>query len=429
MNWKRVATAIVVSQLAGLGAAWAQTPPPPDEDEAAPADIGDTAPSDGEVTQPPEPEEVVAEEVAPAEIEREEKPSEVGYDKGFFIKTGDGKYALKLSGRVQPFYTGTFNKGDGNDKHAFEVRRGRITIEGHAHSRSVGYKLQTDFGKGFLTLKDFHGDVKLADDVWLRFGQWKRPFSRQQINSSGRLEITDRAITDKAFGTGRDIGVALRNDYEKSPDFEWIVGVFNGSGDAAKFVPTVNDDGEVTGGAFTNVPGKFRPAVIGRIGLNDGGIKGYSEADLEGGPLRWGAGASVWIEGDYDGGENAQQKVELDYIVKASGFSTTGGFYAMTSQTDKQPFSSQELSHVGFHLQGGYMMTPHVQGVARFALVDAQTDFEDGSVKDQQEISIGGNYFGFGHDAKLAGAVRFIKTGDAELTDSVLLEIGANIGF
>lgn len=431
MNWKRAATAIVVSQLAGLTAAWAQSPPPPDEDEAAPSDIGDTtAPPPGEEAAPTgEPEEVVAEEVGEPEIERAEKPSEVGYDKGFFIKTGDGKYSLKLTGRVQPFYTGTVNKGDGNDKHAFEVRRGRITLEGNIHTKSLTYKLQSDFGKGFLTLKDFHADVKLTDTVWLRAGQWKRPFSRQQIGSSGRLEITDRAITDKAFGAGRDIGVALHNNYEKSPDLEWALGVFNGTGDGAKFVPTTNDDGEVTGGAFTNVPGKFRPAVVGRIGLNDGGIKGYSEADLEGGSLRWAAAASVWIEGDYDGGNNANQKVELDYIVKASGFSTTGGLYAMTSQTKAQPFSSQELSHVGFHLQAGYMVTPRFQGAARFAMVDAQTKFEDSAVKDQQEISVGGNYFAFGHDAKLAGAVRFIKSGDAKLTDSILLELGANIGF
>ena len=38
----------------------------------------------------------------------------------------------------------------------------------------------------------------------------------------------------------------------------------------------------------TNVPSKFRPAVIGRVGINRGGIKGYQEADLEGGPLRFG---------------------------------------------------------------------------------------------------------------------------------------------
>jgi hypothetical protein len=90
--------------------------------------------------------------------------------------------------------------------------------------------------------------VKLADNVWLRAGQWKRPFSRQQIGSSGRLELTDRSITDKAFGAGRDIGLAVHNNYEKSPDLEWALGVFNGTGDGARLVPTFNGDGEVTGG-------------------------------------------------------------------------------------------------------------------------------------------------------------------------------------
>lgn len=435
MTTKRVTLAIIVSQFAALAAASAQPLPPPEDDEAAPGDLGDpaTVPPDEGVVPPAEPEETVAEEVGEAEIDRGEKPTEVGYDKGFFIKSGDGKYSLKITARVQPFYTGTFVEGQsvsgaGADRHAVELRRGRLTLEGNAHTKSLLYKLQTDFGRGFLTLKDFHFDVKLGEDMWLRAGQWKRPFSRQQINSSGRLEITDRSITDRAFGAGRDIGIALRNDYEKSVPVEWTFGVFNGSGDAARFTPTFDDDDVINGGSFSNVPRKFRPAFIGRVGLNSDGMKGYSEADLEGGPMRWGAAASMWLEGDYDGGNNAQQKVELDYIVKVNGLSTTGGFYAMTSQTDAK-VSDQELSHIGFHLQGGYMLTPKIQGAARFAMVDAQTDFEGGSVPDQQEISVGGNYYAFGHDAKLAGAVRFNKVGDGSFTDAVLVEIGANVGF
>ncbi len=427
MTMKRAAIATVVTQLLGLAVASAQpTRPPQDEDDPATGELGGSeppaegTPDQGTPTDAAT-EEVVAEEIGEPVIER---GAEVGYDKGFFIKSADGLYTLKLTGRVQPFYAGTFVKG-GDDKHAFEVRRGRLTFEGNIHTRSLLYKLQTDFGKGFVTLKDFHVDAKLADNVWLRAGQWKRPFSRQQINSSGRLEITDRSITDKAFGAGRDIGVAIRNDYEKSPDIEWIVGVFNGSGDGASFVPTVDSTGAITGGAFTNVPKKFKPAFIGRVGLNDGGIKGYSEADLEGGPLRWGAAASVWIEGDRDADDSSNQKVELDYVVKASGFSTTGGFYGMSSQTGIKTFSDQELSHVGLHLQAGYMVTPTVQASARYALVDAKLD----ATKDQQEISVGSNYYAFGHDAKLTGAVRLIKDGAAKFSDDLLFELGANVGF
>lgn len=437
MTTKRVALAAVLTQFAGLAVATAQpTPPPPDEDEAQPGDIGTESepPAEG-MPVPVEPAEEVAEEVAAPEIDRGEGVAEVGYDNGFFIKSGDGKYSLKITSRVQPFYNATILSGEGNaDRHSFEVRRARLTLEGNIHTKALGYKFQSDFGRGFLTLKDYHIDAKLADDVWLRAGQWKRPFSRQQINSSGRLEIASRSITDSVFGAGRDIGFALRNDYEKSPDLEWIVGVFNGQGDGSRLSGTVEVDpttgeGTVTGGSFVNVPTRFRPTFVGRVGLNNGGIKGYQEADLEGGPLRWGAATSVWIEADRDADDRSNQKVELDFIVKSNGFSSTGGFYGMSSQQGVKTFSDQGLSHVGFHLQGGYMVNPTVQAVARYALVDVQTDFESATAVDTQEIAIGANYFAFGHDAKLQSSVRLVKPKGADLLDAVLVEVGANVGF
>ena len=434
MTTKRAAVAALLTQIAGLAVATAQTPPPADEDEAQPGDIGTTAepPAEGAPADATS-EETVAEEVAPPVIERESTGS-VGYDKGLFIKSADGKFEIKISARIQPFYSGTFVKGDGNpDKHAFEIRRTRLTLEGKVHS-NIGWKFQTDYGKGFLALRDAHFDVKVGNDMWVRAGQWKRPFSRQFITSSGRLELTTRAITDVAFGAERDIGIALRNDYEKSPDLEWIVGVFNGQGIGSKLTGTVETDpmtgdGTITGGSFTNVPSKFRPVLVGRVGLNQGGIKGYQEADLEGGPLRWGAGASVWIEADRDADDKANQKVELDFIVKNNGLSVSGGLYGMSSQQGVKTFSDQALSHVGFHLQGGYMVNKLFQGVARFALVDVQTDFESASAADQQEIGLGGNYFLHGHDAKFQAAVKLLKVGDGSFDDAIIGEVGANVGF
>jgi hypothetical protein len=436
MITKRVVLATVLTQLAGLAVATAQpSPRPPDEDEARPGDIDTTSepPAEGEAAPPAEDEEVVAEEVAPPIIDRAPTGS-VGYDKGFFIKSDDGKYELKITGRIQPFYSGTFNKGEGAaDKHAFEIRRTRLTVEGKIHS-GVGWKLQADYGKGFLTLKDAHFDWKVADGVWLRAGQWKRPFSRQQINSSGRLELTTRAITDTVFGAERDIGFAIRNDYEKSPNLEWIVGVFNGQGVGSRLSGTVetdptSGDGTITGGSFTNVPSRLKPAFIARVGLNEGGIKGYQEADLEGGPLRWGVGASVWIEADRDKDDKSNQKLEVDFIVKAQGFSATGGVYGQSSQDGLKTFSDQGLSHVGFHLQPGYMIDKHWQVAARYALVDVQTDFESATNADAQELGLGGNYFAFGHDGKFQAAIRIVKPKGAELTDSIVGEVGAHVAF
>ncbi len=398
-------------------------PVPPAAPPALPPD-GTTTPVIEDVP-PPLPAELPPKAAKPA--------GTAGFDKGFFIKSDDGKFSLKLNGRVQPFYTLTRTTEPRDYASAFEIRRARLSLGGNIHSKQLSYKFQADFGKGFVSLKDFHADLEVAEDTWIRVGQWKRPFSRQQINSSSKLEVTDRAITDKAFGAGRDIGIAIRNDYEKSPELEWIVGVFNGTGDGSriKSVTTIDD---MTGDATTvttlptNVPAKLKPALIARVGLNRNGLKGYDEPDLEGGPLRWGVGASVWLEGDYDDDDKSNQKVELDYIAKVEGFSTSGGVYAQTEQ-DGPGVADAAKSLVGFHVQAGYMAMPKLmQVVARYGLV-SDLVADDKTARDQQEISVGANYFGYGHDAKLAGAVRLIKTGDAGFTDVILFELGTNIGF
>lgn len=423
MKHRRVGLAALVTLA--LPAAVAVAQPDVDESDPAPGDLapdGETVVESDEVIGPddgpPPPDDEPIEEVGGKPV--------AGYDKGFFLRSQDQRFSVKISGRVQPQLVMVRTKDPAADwQGRFQIRRARLTFEGNLHGKDLLYKFQTDFGRGFATLKDFYVDARVSGDAWVRAGQWKRPFSRQQIASSGRLELVDRAITDRVFGAGRDIGIALRNDYEKSPEIEWIVGVWNGTGEEPLFRPDLNDLGELEGGSFTNVPREFLPAFVGRIGVNSGGIKGYSEADLEGGPLRWGAAASFWLEGDFDRDDASNDKVQLDYIVKANGFSSTGGFYAMTQQTDTQVLSSQELALIGFHVQAGYMLSKEWQVAARYASILDQAE----DPVDQAEVAIGANFYGWGHDAKVAADVRMLQTGESELLDNVAIELGANVAF
>ncbi len=168
-----------------------------------------------------------------------------GYKKGFFISAEDGSSTLKINGRVQARFNYEGLEGIDNgadDEYQFSVPRARLTMGGHLWSKDLKYKFQTDFGKGGAALKDFYVDFKLMDDwIYFRTGQWKRPFSRQQLNSSARLEFVERALTDKAFGAGRDIGIALHSN-AKNDGFEYTVGLFNGTGDKGKFSGSANVD-------------------------------------------------------------------------------------------------------------------------------------------------------------------------------------------
>jgi phosphate-selective porin OprO and OprP len=372
---------------------------------------------------------------------QEAKPL-AGYEKGFYIRDDKGLFELVVNARVQGRFAFTSAEAHETDTDGaalsatsreeteqFSVPQARLKLSGHVFSERVGYQVQADFGnKGQPALITAYGDFALVPGaLHLRAGEWERPFSRQQITSSGSFHLVDRAITDKAFGAGRDLGVALHNDYEKSPKLEWALGVFNGTGDKPWFVgdvsSTVNADGTVTSTAsskssFTNVPDELKPAVVGRLGFNVGGIKGYSEGDLEGGPLRLAVAASAQASFDNDDTGAAGTRADVDFILKAHGFSLDGAVYVAAAEKEGgSGFADQEYAAWGLHAQAGYVFAGHVEPVVRYALVDL-----DGDDNDTQELLGGVAAYFFKHNVKWITEAGPVLREDAagDLTDFVL---------
>ncbi|MFT5430054.1 MAG: hypothetical protein ACI9OJ_000727 [Myxococcota bacterium] len=300
---------------------------------------------------------------------------------GFFLADESGDNKLVIQARVQTRLE--WNVLEGSDGIAFSVPRARLTLKGRVFDPRLTFKFQTDFGKGSVALKDFYADWRFVKG-WLHFrvGQWKRPFSRQQINSSGALNFVDRAITDKGFKAGRDIGIAFHNNYEKSPGFEWALGLFNGTGDKGQF----------TGSGFTNVPRRFLPALVARVGFNHGGIKGYTEPDLKGGPLRFAIGASTVANFDVSENDTASVYGGLDLALKAHGFSANAAAYVSAIGN---AISAVEFDALGGHVEAGYVIAGVAQPMLRYAAIDP-----DGADNLVQEASVGLNIFAFGHGLK-----------------------------
>lgn len=322
-----------------------------------------------------------------------------GYDRGFFLQSDDGDYRLRIGGRLQARYEyENVDEGAGEDREheqAFSIPRARLKLSGHVFDPAWNYAFQADFGRGFVTLKDGYVEYR-APRVRLQVGQFKRPFSRQQITSSGDLEFVDRTLTDRAFGAGRDIGLMAHNGLGRD-GFEWAAGVFNGTGDSARFRGTAEVDpatGEGTAsGSFSNVPATFAPAIVGRVGYNHGGIDAYSEADLDGGPFRFAITASPMVVFDADDDGESKVAAEADYNLHVEGFSTTGGVYWMSE--DER--NAAAVSTIGLHVQAGYVIAGLFQPAVRFALVDPEGDDNTAT-----ELAAAFSFYFFGHSVKWA---------------------------
>ena len=310
--------------------------------------------------------------------------STAGWDKGFVITDSKGDFKLKVGARVQARYaleSIEVPDADRENHQAFSIPRGRLKLSGHAWSPQWSYLFQADFGKGKTALKDFYIEYEaMPDALILTFGQFKKPFSRQQMTSSGDLELVDRATTEKAFNAGRDVGFMLHDGTAQA--FEWAFAVMNGTGDANPH------------------PDDFKPTAIVRLGYNHNGIKGYSEADLEGGPLRFSVGAGANIDLNLTNDDQDQVVIaNVDYMLKASGFSSTGGVY-----------DNLDTEALGFHVQAGHVFAKMYQPVVRFAMLMPKDG--DPTLVERKDITGGFAIYLYGHKLKWQSDVTAVMLAD-----------------
>jgi hypothetical protein len=103
----------------------------------------------------------------------------------------------------------------------FILNRARIALSGFAW-KNTQFKVEESLSdQGNTRLRDFYlNQVFLDGAVQLRAGQFTRPFNRQEIVSDFATEFVEKSNTNTWVGVqgGRDVGVALTNGYEKSPD-------------------------------------------------------------------------------------------------------------------------------------------------------------------------------------------------------------------
>ncbi|MFG0329487.1 MAG: porin [Phycisphaerales bacterium] len=138
-----------------------------------------------------------------------------GYDNGFFIANDDGSFYMNIY--LQSQFRWVWNSreeagtGELEDNFGFENRRTKIGFKGNAFGDEFTYKIQGGFDRdgGTFVLEDAWGAYDLGDGWEFQWGQFKAPFTREELISSMHQLAVDRSLVNELVTGDRTQGVML----------------------------------------------------------------------------------------------------------------------------------------------------------------------------------------------------------------------------
>ncbi len=351
----------------------------------------------------------------------DELPS-VGFKlgKGLKIESPDGLWSLNTHMRAQ--FKALLAEGDEGAALGFQIRRARLTFKGKLGIEDVSYKVQLAFSpedvgykNGVVTTSpalDWHIDFKQLESANLRVGQYKAPFTREQLTSSGALNLVDRSLTHNEFTLDRDIGVMV---YSKAPagldKLRYNAAIMSGEGKNKRDVVDVGllyvarvdfmplgafKDMKLTDFDRSDEPKVAVGAAFAYLAdaKKDEGIKGNTPAD---------------------GGTTDTLNATVDGVFKLKGLTVNGAWHwrqgTRNPGTDLQDDGTLLIEDPrdgwGWYLQLGYLLPLEsaVEVAGRFSQVRASQSRAT-SLPDGNELTAGLNWYINGsHMIKLAGDI------------------------
>ncbi len=135
---------------------------------------------------------------------------------GLRAETKDKKFTARIGGRINTDFTAGSVSDDlkdevGDFKNGVEFRRARLYMQGTAYE-NFDYKIQLDFAGGDAAFKDVYMGYNGIPYVGgIRVGQFKEPFSLEELTSSNQITFLERALPNEALVPSRNTGIMLYN--------------------------------------------------------------------------------------------------------------------------------------------------------------------------------------------------------------------------
>jgi phosphate-selective porin OprO/OprP len=341
-------------------------------------------------------------------------------------------FYMELSNRIQPRFTyqipddsvklpGTENAGD--SKGNFRIRRAKMKFEGWFYKPELAYEVQLNWpdvtgspASRFLEDANIDFDPTKKKQFRIRFGQFKAPYGRQQLTSSGAQQFVDRADTDGRYNPGRETGLALWGTLG-SNKLDYRAMISNGNGRSQEL--NDNDKYLYTARVMWQALGNVRMNQWGSGALLTEGDLG----DSQGKPLLAIAGNVLNNDRRFTGAivppsttpaaVNDDFQWGFDYTFKYKGFASVGEYTNRESTPYVGSVGGSKFTDSGFLIQASYAFkAPGPAGTAfweiagRYATIDP-SDARSGN--DREEIGGALSYYYNKHNLKVQADYRQLK--------------------
>ena len=295
------------------------------------------------------------------------------------------KAEINLSNRVQFRYTqeDLDTATEQADRGSFRIRRARTKLDGWIYTRDLNFEVQADWVGLGSVVQDQSGPILVDANIdydftkgkrafRLKVGQFKAPFGRQELTSSGNQQFVDRSIASVLFAPSRQLGAQVHGQFGSAevPDFfTYAAGVFNGNG----IVRPRNDNDEFQ--------------YVARVMFSPWGNVGYSESNLESYPFRMSFGGGynqnkgIVIPGTgVPTGTDVKEEFGADVAAKLLG--SLSAYFEYYWRTVQVP-GAAETPQTGFAGQVGWLFLPKWEIAGRWSETDLNTDRSDRNITEK----------------------------------------------
>ena len=281
---------------------------------------------------------------------------------GFFFRSADGNWRLRIGGYIQA--DARFYPGDdaGILTNTLGIRRARPLVEGTVY-QYFDFRILPDFGAGTPSLYEAYLEARIGRALSIRAGKYKPPVGLERLQSATDLRFVERGFPTN-LAPNRDVGLQIGGEVAGGT-VSYQAGIFNGVPDLGFGDADANDAKDLAGRIFFAPfarQGRAAPVdlgfgVSGSIGNERGTIAAPQTSNLRT------PGQAVFFR--YRTGATAAAAVIADgrrtrlapqaYLYRGSlGLLTE---YTSNHHTVRRDSVVQTIRHQGWQVAGSFFLT------------------------------------------------------------------------